>query len=551
MQAADRETATIHAVPRPEEKRTAQEQVGRTLAGQYRLNRVLGLGGMGAVYEATQLSTGKRIALKLLASHLSRDLKLVTRFRREAVAASRLVHENCVHVDDFGEDEDGTFYIAMEFIPGRGLADELRATGAMSPARVARIGVQLLSALDAAHAAGVLHRDLKPQNVMLMQKPHRPDIVKVVDFGIAKLGSHEPGDEAALTVPGTVFGTPEYMSPEQARGDVLDARSDIYSAAVVLWHMLLGRSPFRGSSVRETLLKVFSEEAPSPAVTRPELLLPAGFEAVLRRALAKNKDDRWPDAGAFAAALLPFVDDEALGIELGRARPGLPVDGSAPPETLDDLGAAAKGIAGLAQLRSRGPGSAETGPESVPVGAASTHDAAGSREATSVDARPGEASKPTGDATTTKASALLASGGDVPPWAVDQSSVEPSAGGPGRLSPADAAPTLPATAILVGEDLSSGPSPPEAHVASVTDATSQDLKNELVDAAAARATDAAPATEAAPAAEGAPPMSVSAIIVVVCGFLALLCGMFVVVALGQTPSLAEAPRSAAVMPSGR
>jgi serine/threonine protein kinase len=310
--------------------------IGTVLAGRYQLTRVLGTGGMGAVYEAKHATTGKRVAIKLLAPHLSKDLKLVARFRREAMAASRLLHENCVQIDDFGEDGDGTFYIAMELIDGRGLGDELRASGAMPPARVAKIGVQLLKALDAAHVGGVLHRDLKPQNVMLTTKPGRPDMVKVVDFGIAKITSNEPGDQQALTIPGTIFGTPEYMSPEQARGETLDARSDLYSASVVLWHLLLGRSPFRGTSVRETLLKVFSDEAPSPTAERPGLALPAGFEDVLRRGLAKNRDSRWPDAASFAAALAPFVEGGMVDLP-PRSRPGLSTDGSPPPPTIDKM----------------------------------------------------------------------------------------------------------------------------------------------------------------------------------------------------------------------
>jgi serine/threonine-protein kinase len=297
---------------------------------------------MGSVYEAVHQTTGKRLAVKVLAPHLSSDLKLVTRFRREAIAASRLTHENCVHVHDFGEDKDGTFYIAMELVTGRGLADELRASGPMSTERVARIGVQLLGALDAAHTAGVLHRDLKPQNVMLMQKPNRPDIVKVVDFGIAKLTTNDPRDQAMLTVPGAVFGTPEYMSPEQARGEVLDARSDLYSAAVVLLHLLLGRSPFRGDSVRETLLKVFANEPPLIRVERPNLVLPEGFEAVLRKALAKPRDERWSDAASFAVALAPFVAGATVLPVSLPVLPGLPVDGGPPPETLSGAEPAAR-----------------------------------------------------------------------------------------------------------------------------------------------------------------------------------------------------------------
>jgi serine/threonine protein kinase len=281
--------------------------IGSVLAERYELLRVLGAGGMGAVYEATHRAMGKRLAVKVLAPHLSQDAKLVARFRREALAASRLDHENVVRVDDFGADVSGVFFIAMELVDGRGLGDELRATGPMLPERVARIGVQLLRALEAAHASRVLHRDLKPQNVMLAQKAGRPDVVKVVDFGIAKITVAEPG-EAALTLPGTIFGTPEYMSPEQARGETLDARSDVYSASVVLWHLLLGRSPFRGTSVRSTLLKVFSEQAPSALTERPGLLMPPGFEDVLRTGLEKNRDRRWADAGTYAAALARFCD---------------------------------------------------------------------------------------------------------------------------------------------------------------------------------------------------------------------------------------------------
>jgi serine/threonine protein kinase len=297
--------------------------------------RVIGHGGMGSVYEARHVTTDKRVAVKLLAAAMSKDLKLVARFRREAMAASRLEHENCVHVDDFGEDGDGTFYITMELVDGVGLGEELRRVGPMPQARVSRIAFQLVKALDAAHASGVLHRDLKPQNVMVMQKPNRPDIVKVVDFGIAKLTTSSPEDQGALTIPGTIFGTPEYMSPEQARGETLDARSDIYSAGVVLWHLLLGRSPFRGATVRETLMKVFTDTAPSPARERPEAGIAPGFEAVLAQALAKKRDDRYPDAASFLAALSPYVSDVLYEVPRG-ALPGLAVDGGAPPPTIGD-----------------------------------------------------------------------------------------------------------------------------------------------------------------------------------------------------------------------
>jgi eukaryotic-like serine/threonine-protein kinase len=302
--------------------------LGRIIAGRYRVLRSIGVGGMGTVYEALHLGTEKRLALKVLAAQMSKDLKLVARFRREALAASRLEHPNCVRVDDFGEDDDGTFFIAMEFIDGHGLADELRSSGAMTGRRVAHIGLQLLDALEAAHSAGILHRDLKPQNVMLTQRP-KADTVKVVDFGIAKLSL---AGEAQLTTPGAVFGTPEYMSPEQARGDVLDARSDLYSAAVVLWHLLLGRSPFRGTSIRDTLVKVFTVQAASPLQERPQADIEPGLETVLRRALAKDPDQRFQDASAFASALVPFAGPQSN--PRTRHAPGLPPPGQAPAATL-------------------------------------------------------------------------------------------------------------------------------------------------------------------------------------------------------------------------
>jgi serine/threonine-protein kinase len=308
--------------------------VGRVLTGKYKLQRCVGRGGMGSVYEARHIYTDQRVAVKVLAAHLSRDLKLVARFRREAMATSRLKHENCVGVHDFGEDEDGTFFIAMEFVDGRGIGDELRAVGPMEPGRVVRIGVQLLSALEAAHEAGILHRDLKPQNIMLTQKVGRPDFVKVVDFGIAKFIENSPEDQAALTLPGTIFGTPEYMSPEQARGETLDGRSDIYSAGVVLWHMLLGRSPYRGKTVRETLMKVFREPPPSASEERPDAGIPPELEKAMRKGLEKEAGDRYQSAADYRGAIEPFAKRLLSLSRGGGPISGRAADGAAPPETV-------------------------------------------------------------------------------------------------------------------------------------------------------------------------------------------------------------------------
>jgi serine/threonine protein kinase len=316
----------------------ADPYLGRVIAQRYKLARCVGRGGMGAVYDAMHVQTEKRVAVKILAPRLSRDLKLITRFRREAMAASRLDHENCVAVYDFGEDTDGTFYITMEYVDGVGLGQDIKKNGPMTAERCIHVGVQLLSALDAAHASGILHRDLKPQNIMLTRVAGRDDVVKVVDFGIAKFIDNSPEDQVALTIPGTIFGTPEYMSPEQARGESLDARSDVYSAAVVLWHCLLGRSPFRGKTVRETLTKVFSDDPPSPVAERPGADIPAALLDALSGALVKERDQRTPDAATFLAEVQRL---STRNVSLGPPQqfaptPGILPDGSAPETLADD-----------------------------------------------------------------------------------------------------------------------------------------------------------------------------------------------------------------------
>ncbi|HIA00523.1 MAG TPA: serine/threonine protein kinase, partial [Myxococcales bacterium] len=283
------------------------ETLHRTIADRYRVLACIGKGGMGSVYQVEHVHTGKHLAVKLLKPQFSKDLKLIARFRREAMAASRLDHENCVTVYDFGQDDEGSFYIVMEYIDGEGLSKVLRKRGPMFQEDVAYIGVQLLSALDLAHSAGVLHRDLKPQNIMLTEIAGIKDIVKVVDFGIAKFIQNTHADQVALTIPGTIFGTPEYMSPEQARGDRLDVRSDIYSSGVVLWYLLLGRSPFKGKNIRETLTRVFSGNVGSPRAERPDAGIESEFEDLVRKAFAKDPDERFPDTSTFLHALQPFA----------------------------------------------------------------------------------------------------------------------------------------------------------------------------------------------------------------------------------------------------
>jgi serine/threonine-protein kinase len=216
--------------------------VGTTIAGKYFVHQLLGRGGMGNVYKATLLGPDRPIALKLLAKASRSDPTLARRFEREATAASRLHHPNAIEVVDFGESNDGSLYLAMEFVPGRTLAQVISENAPLPAARAVHLLAQVLEALGDAHANGVIHRDLKPANVMIDPLRNAAGFVKVLDFGIATLADADA--EARLTGRDVVYGTPAYMSPEQIRGEPLDARSDLYSAGVMLFEMLSGVLPF-------------------------------------------------------------------------------------------------------------------------------------------------------------------------------------------------------------------------------------------------------------------------------------------------------------------
>jgi serine/threonine protein kinase len=231
----------MSAVEAPEpETGQADALVGTTLAGRYRIDALLGVGGMGAVYKATHVHMHKTVALKLLHPEMASVPEVLVRFEREAVAAASVTHPNLAAALDFGKLPDGAFYLVMEFIAGQLLREALSSSG-MPAERVVGIGIQIAEALQAAHAAGVVHRDLKPENVMLRSGPELQ--VKVLDLGIAKVPIEATGG-SALTQAGAVLGTPAYMSPEQAIGAKIDHRSDLYSLGVVLYEMVSGKPPF-------------------------------------------------------------------------------------------------------------------------------------------------------------------------------------------------------------------------------------------------------------------------------------------------------------------
>jgi serine/threonine-protein kinase len=271
--------------------------VGQVIADRYHITKKLGDGGMGAVYLAEHVKMGRQSAIKVMGRGMSHDPEAISRFNREAANASRINHPNVCAVYDFGETEDGTIYLAMEFIEGRTLSSLLKETGPLSLPRAALLLRQCADALQAAHELGIVHRDLKPDNIMIVSQKGR-EVVKVVDFGIAKAAGGEAGQNVTKT--GLVVGTPEYMSPEQLSGDKVDGRSDIYSLALVFYRTLTDTLPFVADTAQETMIKRLTDEPIPLATARPDVVFPPALQAVMDRALARWPQDRYGSANEFA-----------------------------------------------------------------------------------------------------------------------------------------------------------------------------------------------------------------------------------------------------------
>lgn len=281
--------------------------IGAVLGGSYEVIRMVGEGGMGRVYEARhQRLTSKRFAVKMLHPDLARQPDVVTRFQREAEASSVLSHPNVVEVFDVSSAADGRPYIVAELLQGEELGSHLDRVGSMTPSNAAHVVRQVSAALGAAHAAGIVHRDVKPENVFLTGDGTQ---VKVLDFGISKVGDNKDG----LTKTGTVMGTPDYMAPEQARGDKVDARADIYAAGAILYRAVTGKKPFEGlDDPMATLTAVLTQEPPRPSEINPAV--PLALELVIQRAMAKNPAERFQSMAELDLALSPF--DEAQHIDV-------------------------------------------------------------------------------------------------------------------------------------------------------------------------------------------------------------------------------------------
>lgn len=311
------------------EKPSEDSLVGQVLAGRFRVIEQLGQGGMGTVYVAEHLYLQRRVALKLLRPEITTSEDAVARFQREALAASTIGHENIVHIEDCGHLPDGQVYLTMELLEGLPL-NELLSQGPLPTVDVTEIAVQVCHALGAAHAKGIIHRDMKSDNVFVLEQERR---VKILDFGIAKVGG--PNAHTNLTQTGAVFGTPNYMSPEQALGRQVDHRADIYSVGVLLYEMLTGTVPYVADSFMGVLTQHVTESPEPPSERAPDREIHPEIERIVLRAMAKKPDDRFADMREMTEALV------AVRGELSsKPSPSfLNVSRIAPPALVDPSGA--------------------------------------------------------------------------------------------------------------------------------------------------------------------------------------------------------------------
>jgi hypothetical protein len=418
--------------------------VGITLDGRYRLDALLGEGGMGAVYRAYHLAMDRKVAVKLLKPHLTNDETALRRFAREANATLKVESPHAVRVLDYGVTPLKDYYMVLEYLDGRTASRELDIDGIFAPSRVIHIACQVLEALGAAHRLGLIHRDIKPDNILLMRVGDDPDFAKVLDFGVAKLmqGSAIASKSAlSLTQAGMVFGTPEFMSPEQACGLPLDGRSDLYSLAATMFALLTGKGLFEGKTAIEWLTHHARTPPPHLGDVIPELAEYRELDAVLQRCLAKHKEPRPHDA-AEMAKLLQMVAPLVSGAKVsGRAEiaatlfspskyiEALPLDAMG-PETVRDS-AKALTTTGV-ERRTRRRGLVFALGAIVVVGVVATAIVLATTKSPSAAPVDTHASVPTPDAHVTHADA-----------ATPDATVVAVADAPGATPPRDAAPIAP------------------------------------------------------------------------------------------------------------
>ena len=315
--------------------------IGQIIDGRYRLTSLVGRGGMGAVFLAEHVTIRRPVAVKLLVPSLAAIPELARRFQREAFAIGRIDHPNCVTVLDFGKLETGSLYLVMEYLAGRSLAEAIEEEEQLSPRRSLHIIRHVLRGLGHAHQAGIVHRDVKPENVILVEHDGVPDFAKILDFGIARVVGQTPPDvmeegEERLTQAGIAFGTPAYLSPEQAIGDPVDQRADLYSATVMLFEMVTGRPPFYSPDKLELLGMHATRPPPRLRDVKPDLSVPPQLDELVARGLTKSPSGRFASADEYIAAiestLLERMDGDSALLPIGPPRTETgPVPLSLPP----------------------------------------------------------------------------------------------------------------------------------------------------------------------------------------------------------------------------
>jgi serine/threonine-protein kinase len=310
--------------------------IGTVVGDRYRIVSRIGVGGMGAVYRAEHTMMRKDLAIKVLLPEFGGKDEFARRFEREAESASRLQHPNIITVTDFGRTREGSLFLAMEFLAGESLSHVIKG-GPVPRARALHVIRQILRGLEHAHAAGIVHRDLKPDNIMLVERDGQPDVVKILDFGIAKVTEPVTGrgvGVTALTQAGMIFGTPEYLSPEQALAEVVDPRADIYAAGVILFEMLAGRKPFEAEDKVKLISMHLAHAPPRLREANPNVEVPVALEQVVLQALEKSRENRFATATAFLQAL----DDAEAFAEAGAEGEGAALGVPPPVGALDRLG---------------------------------------------------------------------------------------------------------------------------------------------------------------------------------------------------------------------
>ena len=310
--------------------------VGSIIADRYHVMKKLGQGGMGQVYLVEHVKMGRKSALKVMHPGMVKDVDAISRFNREAANASRISHANVAAVYDFGETPEGVIYLAMEFVDGPPLTKIVEETGGLAPQRAVEITRQTAQALAVAHDMGIVHRDLKPDNIMIAKTRDGDDLVKVVDFGIAKASGNAA---QKVTKTGHVVGTPDYMSPEQLAGDAVDARSDIYSLGLVTFNMLTGCLPFPSDSPQESMIMRLTDRPKSLADMRPDVAWPDELQLVMDRALEREAPRRYQGATEFARDLVRAIQPMRDGVPVSArqataARTAVPATRVAPSATL-------------------------------------------------------------------------------------------------------------------------------------------------------------------------------------------------------------------------